>query len=253
MKARIKILKERPFVSDYEIESKMNFEEILNRHQAQSTGGQKLAAKSKGLLYLTATVIIVSATVLTIYFTNNNTLSYNQLPPPVEQPDKSEETPIQKPKPDVADSATLNEREIPKEPITTKEEAPKTIVKSENATDKETVPNQKQKPIESGYKPAEPVSGYEHLYEYFHKAFQVSELPHLDSLDGTIDIQFTITANGTVEQITLQNSLRADLDKQAIQIIEHMPQWTPAQLNGKPIKSRLQIPLSFSPTKSPEK
>lgn len=100
-------------------------------------------------------------------------------------------------------------------------------------------------PSVSNFTEAEPAEGYPALYDYFKNALQYPAQARKDSITGSVLVGFAINKSGDAENISIVKGLREDLDKEAIRLIDEMPLWNPAQLNGKPITTRLVVPLNF--------
>jgi TonB family protein len=95
------------------------------------------------------------------------------------------------------------------------------------------------------FKEAVPVDGYPAIYEYFNRTLQYPEEGLKDSIQGVVTVSFIINEIGSPEKIQIENSLGEAFDRETIKMIEQMPRWNPATVNGKPIASRLAIPLTF--------
>jgi hypothetical protein len=54
-----------------------------------------------------------------------------------------------------------------------------------------------------------------------------------------------VNTDGKPENITIKQSLGEPFEKEARRLIENMPLWKPATLNGKPVSSQMSIPLTF--------
>ena len=66
-----------------------------------------------------------------------------------------------------------------------------------------------------------------------------------DSIQGIMKISFVINEEGKPVSIRTEESLGKPFDGEAVKLIESMPPWKPALLNGKPVKSRISLPLTF--------
>jgi TonB family protein len=95
------------------------------------------------------------------------------------------------------------------------------------------------------YVEAEPLEGYPHLYDYFASELKYPEVAMKDSISGIVSISFVLNNKGKPEQIKVLNSLGEAFDQEALRIIENMPAWKPATLNGNPVPSKISVPLSF--------
>ena len=56
---------------------------------------------------------------------------------------------------------------------------------------------------------------------------------------------FIIAKDGTIENIKVISSGRADLDKEVIKVISKMPIWKPGIQNGKPVAVYFNLPVTF--------
>jgi TonB family protein len=83
------------------------------------------------------------------------------------------------------------------------------------------------------------------LYAYFSKELIYPEEAVKDSIEGVLIVKFLINKEGKPEKIQTSGSLGILFDKEAIRLIEHMPLWKSATVNGNPITSRLSLPLTF--------
>lgn len=66
-----------------------------------------------------------------------------------------------------------------------------------------------------------------------------------DKVEGNVFVEFTITAQGKVENAKILRSLSPECDAEVLRVVALMPQWTPAQENGKPVDARFVMPISF--------
>ena len=92
---------------------------------------------------------------------------------------------------------------------------------------------------------AEPVIGFNSLYEYFKSELEYPSEMMLDSIGGMVMVQFDITERGFVDNIKIVEKSQKQFEKEAIRVIRRMPLWRPAYLNGKPIKTTSMLPISF--------
>jgi TonB family protein len=98
---------------------------------------------------------------------------------------------------------------------------------------------------EAGYMQAEPLLGYPDLYEYFNANLVYPPEALKDSIQGVQTVSFVINAEGKPEQIEVVKSLGEPFEKEVKRLIENMPEWKPATLNGKPVSSKISLPLTF--------
>jgi TonB family protein len=107
------------------------------------------------------------------------------------------------------------------------------------------VADRPQREVTPMYRQAEPVDGYASLYEYFSSSLVYPVDAPSDSIQGVLTVTFTINAEGKPESISIHNSLGKAFEREAIRLIQEMPEWKPAQLNNKPVPSKMSLPLTF--------
>ncbi len=102
-----------------------------------------------------------------------------------------------------------------------------------------------QSPKKSAYVQAEPLVGYDSLYSYFNNNLRYPEVAISDSIFGVSNAIITIEKSGKVGPITIENTLGEAFDLEIIRLIEGMPSWKAADLNSKPVQSKISIPFTF--------
>lgn len=65
------------------------------------------------------------------------------------------------------------------------------------------------------------------------------------NVQGTVISKFIVTKTGKVDQITIEKSIDPDLDAEAIRLIKSFPDFTPGQIDGKPVDTWYTLPISF--------
>lgn len=62
---------------------------------------------------------------------------------------------------------------------------------------------------------------------------------------GRVIVGFAINTEGIVEEAKILQSSHPLFNNEALRVVNEMPVWTPAKLNNKPVKSYMQVPISF--------
>lgn len=60
-----------------------------------------------------------------------------------------------------------------------------------------------------------------------------------------VPVQFTVNKDGSLSDIEIITHRDSILDKEAIRLIHSMPKWTPGRQNGKIVRTRYMIMVSF--------
>ena len=108
-----------------------------------------------------------------------------------------------------------------------------------------TTESKQNTPVESDYIQAEPISGYASLYAFLNTHLQYPIESLKDSIQGVQTVSFIINKEGRPDKIQFIESLGLPFEIESKRLIESMPAWKPATLNGKPVPSKLVLPLTF--------
>jgi TonB family protein len=231
MNLKIKIMKRLPDVTDEEIRSHMNFDKVLQQRNTIVKTGNFL----KACLAVSGVAVI---SVLSYVYTSNKTSGTQSVvnPAAIEKEVEAPALPQQ-------DRATNQKADDVSERRTKQhveeKKAPKTEIQSKKQnTEVPQVP-------ESLYIQAEPVSGYDALFAYFRSNLSYPKEAIADSIQGVLTVSFVINKEGKPQNIEFQKSLGEPFEKEVLKLIQQMPPWKPASLNGKPVNSKISLPLTF--------
>jgi len=65
-------------------------------------------------------------------------------------------------------------------------------------------------------------------------------------VEGSVHIQFIVDANGKITDVTVVKGIDRLCDQEAIRLVSSMPDWIPAEINGKKSAVRFTLPIRFS-------
>lgn len=65
-------------------------------------------------------------------------------------------------------------------------------------------------------------------------------------VEGTVYIGFTIEKDGSIKSPQILKDLGYGCGEAALQVIEEMPAWIPAEKDGKPVRVDMSLPIRFS-------
>lgn len=95
-------------------------------------------------------------------------------------------------------------------------------------------------------KKAEFPYGQDSLMRYLAKSIKY---PNHIEYQGSVYIAFIIDSNGKIRNVCSYKRFHSDrltpIEKECIRVIEEMPDWTPAELNGQRVYSREILPIKF--------
>ena len=220
---------DKPDMTEEEIRNSMNFERVLTLAQATILNKKKRAHRLRTGLYL-AGIVLIGLT------------GYLQLRPTGSKKSPVEAGPAGTPAESSKDTASISNNVEAKESRKEETNVPARKIEPRTATARaKTSPDS----TASAYLAAEPIDGFPLLYEYLNRELKYPQEAIKDSTQGVITVSFIIDSHGQPKELKVINSLGSPFDKEAVRLIEHMPPWKPALLNGQPIDSKISIPLTF--------
>lgn len=70
--------------------------------------------------------------------------------------------------------------------------------------------------------------------------------PNVDGDEqGTVIVEFTVEKDGSISNPTIIRSVHELFDAEALRVVSKMPKWIPASHNGKVVRSKFRLPISF--------
>ena len=66
-----------------------------------------------------------------------------------------------------------------------------------------------------------------------------------NSEQGKVYVQFVIEKDGSVTNVKVMRGVSEAIDMEALRVVNKMPTWKPGEVNGKPVRVRQIIPISF--------
>jgi TonB family protein len=83
------------------------------------------------------------------------------------------------------------------------------------------------------------------LMRYLTKNMRYPSESHRYGIEGSVYVKFEIDRHGKLSNVRAARSVASDLDAEAIRVIRTMPDWKPARVNGKSVKSTFLLPIKF--------
>lgn len=236
MKQKIKIMNDKQQPSDEEIQRYMNFDRVLENRKIALQASRVSSIYRWGIPVLMGSLAIIGF------------LSLQKNDPTPIQP--LEQEPVASPQitaPVITppDSATsLPKKETGKTGGLRKTSDTQAAIVEKKSLEE---PDNSGEPVvvEEGYTQAEPLKGYPDLYKYFNDNLVYPATALRDSIQGVQTVSFVINKDGKVEQIQVEQSLGDEFEKESIRLIENMPEWKPAKLDGNPVATRISLPITF--------
>ena len=83
------------------------------------------------------------------------------------------------------------------------------------------------------------------LLKYVAEHVVYPEIAKENDIQGTVYVGFIIDEKGKVTDVKLVRGVDPILDKEALKVVENLPDWKPGRQSGKNVKVRMNIPIKF--------
>lgn len=87
--------------------------------------------------------------------------------------------------------------------------------------------------------------GPEALQQFIVKNLQYPQTAIENNEAGRIFVQFTVETDGTLSDVKIMRGVSEALDAEALRLVKVMPAWEPGESNGKKVRVRYNLPISF--------
>jgi len=89
--------------------------------------------------------------------------------------------------------------------------------------------------------------GQRALDNYINKSVNYPQQAIDDDVSGTVHVSFVVDEKGRVTKARVVDAANVGdgLDMEALRVVKNMPQWMPGKVNGKKVKTHMELPISF--------
>ena len=87
--------------------------------------------------------------------------------------------------------------------------------------------------------------GRDQLNKYYERNLRDPEVAIENGIQGRVIVQFIVNTDGSISDATVIRSVDPACDEEALRVINSMPHWTPGQTNGKNVRVRYTLPVTF--------
>ena len=88
--------------------------------------------------------------------------------------------------------------------------------------------------------------GIKKFYAFADKTFKV---PKGETFNGKIILSFVVEKDGSITNIEVVRNTGYGSPEEAVDMMSKSPKWIPAKLDGKSVRSKLELPLTFASKK----
>ena len=87
--------------------------------------------------------------------------------------------------------------------------------------------------------------GKKALLDYISENTVYPEEARKQDLSGRVVLTFYIEEDGSVSNVKVLKSVHPLLDSEAVRVVSSMPKWTPGTRDGRPVRQRMGLPITF--------
>ena len=133
---------------------------------------------------------------------------------------------------------------VEKVPISTNKRNAKLTAPNNN--DKLIVAEEPEPPLlgDVGPMPEFP-GGTEKLLEFLKENIHYPKIAEENGIQGRVVVTFVVEKDGSIGKAKIVKSVDPSLNEEAIRVLKLLPKWKPAMLNGKPVRSKYTVPITF--------
>lgn len=87
--------------------------------------------------------------------------------------------------------------------------------------------------------------GREELFKYLAYNVRYPIDAAKNKIEGRVLVTFVVEHDVSISNVNVANSVYPSLDKESIRVVSGMPKWIPGKANGKTIRVKYTIPITF--------
>ncbi|RZK80593.1 MAG: energy transducer TonB [Pedobacter sp.] len=88
--------------------------------------------------------------------------------------------------------------------------------------------------------------GMEKFYEYLKKTVKYPAMAQENNIQGKVFLSFVVEKDGALTDIKVDRKLGGGTDEEAVRVLKASPRWVPGIQNGKKVRVKYNIPISFT-------
>jgi protein TonB len=83
------------------------------------------------------------------------------------------------------------------------------------------------------------------LMKWIHSNINYPTIAAENGIQGLVSCQFTVNADGSVEDVQVIRPVDPNLDKEAKRVLAKLPKFKPGEQRGKPVRVKFSVPVRF--------
>ena len=91
------------------------------------------------------------------------------------------------------------------------------------------------------------------LMQYLSQNLKYPAIAEENGIQGRVICDFVVERDGQVTDVKVIKAVDPSLDNEAVRVIQAMPKWKPGKQDGKPVRVKYALPISFKLPPKPAK
>ena len=87
--------------------------------------------------------------------------------------------------------------------------------------------------------------GDEALTRFLNSNVHYPEVAEQNGIQGRVIVTFVVERDGSITDVRVSKGVDPSLNKEAVRVIKSMPRWEPGTLNGKTVRVKYTVPVTF--------
>ena len=89
------------------------------------------------------------------------------------------------------------------------------------------------------------IGGPQALSRYFSEAIRYPVIAQENGIQGRVICTFIVETDGSLSDVKVMRGLDPNLDREALRVMQAMPKWIPGKQNGKVVRTKYTVPVTF--------
>lgn len=108
--------------------------------------------------------------------------------------------------------------------------------------------SQEEEPFQLVEQEPEFPGGESAMFQFIQKNVQYPMVAREQGIQGRVFVSFIVDKDGSISNVEIVKGVHASLDQEAMRVVKKMPKWSPGKSNGKPVKVKMRLPITFTLT-----
>ncbi|WP_339879284.1 energy transducer TonB [uncultured Algoriphagus sp.] len=90
-----------------------------------------------------------------------------------------------------------------------------------------------------------PHGGMEGLMSYLGQNIKYPKAAKKKGIEGKVFVDFVVKEDGSISDVSILRGIGGGCDEEAFRVVSDSPQWTPGEIDGKRVSTRMKLPIEF--------